>query len=140
MLIVNVLFWESLWVSMCEEKLMQYIYKSKFSNSPSHVYEILHNNSNTSRISRYWYGNRLSLHKCPLIMITAQGWSIIIGQQNAWVSIDFERWNGNKVIIFLTSLSCPPLQQSFSFLIELCVAQALPFACLSPSLALQICP
>ena len=42
MLIVNVLFWESLWVSMCEEKLMQYIYKSKFSNSPSHVYEILH--------------------------------------------------------------------------------------------------
>ena len=26
---------------MCEEKLMQYIYKSKFSNSPSHVYEIL---------------------------------------------------------------------------------------------------
>ena len=35
-------FASTLWVSMCEEKLMQYIYKSKFSNSPSHVYEILH--------------------------------------------------------------------------------------------------
>ena len=43
---------------------------SKYSNFASHIYEILHNESNTSRISRYWYGNRLPLHKCPLIMIT----------------------------------------------------------------------
>src|SRR6185312_16641160 len=94
-------FVRSLWVSMCEEKLIQYIYKSKFSNSPSHVYEILHNDSNTSRISRYWYGNRLPLHKCPLIMITAQVWSILIGQQDAWINVDCERWNISKVFIVL---------------------------------------
>jgi hypothetical protein len=81
--------------------LMQYIYKSKFSNSPSHFNEILYNNSNTSRISRYWYGNRLSLHKCLLIMIMAQLWSILIGQQDAWISVDYERWNVSKVIIVL---------------------------------------
>jgi hypothetical protein len=40
---------------------------------------MIDNDSNTLKISIYWYGNCQSFHICPLIMIAMQVWSIVIG-------------------------------------------------------------